>query len=174
MLAEPRTRVEPKDFKHGMRRLASGVTIVTTSYRGDMFGLASTSVSSVSAEPPVLLVCVNRTASSHDPIAQSGRFCVNLLRRGDDELAGRFGRPENRLSRFVGRDWQTLVTGAPALVGCLASFDCAVVNELSAHSHTVFFGRVAAIRTWSEDIDPLLYWDGAYRTPSAVGASAGQ
>jgi flavin reductase len=162
--------VDPQDYKRGMRRFASGVTIVTTRYRNEMVGLASTSVSSVSAEPPVLLVCVNRTTSSHGAIVSARSFCVNILRGGDDELASRFGRSENRSTRFEGRDWRALVTGAPALVGCLASFDCKVVKELSADSHTVFFGRVVAMQTWSDDVDPLLYWDGAYKASAAVKA----
>jgi flavin reductase len=56
------------------------------------------------------------------------------------------------------------VTGAPALAGCLASFDCVVSQQLEASSHTVFFGRVVRTRLWAEHIDPLLFWDGAFRS----------
>jgi flavin reductase len=150
-------------YKRGMRRLASGVTIITTEHRCERFGLLSTGIASVSADPPILLTCINRSASSHDPIAHSGRFCVNVLPQGDDELAGRFSSSRYREDRFLGREWTQLATGAPALVGCLASFDCIVARALSAETHTVFFGSVVDVRLWSETIEPLLYWNGSFR-----------
>jgi flavin reductase len=113
---------------------------------------------------------INRSASSHDPIAHSGRFCVNVLQQGDEELAGRFSSSRYREGRFLGREWMQLATGAPALVGCLASFDCIVARALSAETHTVFFGSVVDVRLWSEAIEPLLYWDGSFRMSSAARA----
>jgi flavin reductase len=163
---EPRgavSAVDPASYRQGMRRLASGVTVITTAHEGGRFGLVSTGVASVSAEPPMLLVCVNQAASSHDPIVRSGHFCVNVLREDDQELAARFSSPQHRATRFVGREWRVLATGAPALAGCLASFDCLVERALAAGTHTVFFGQVAEVRCWTPDVDPLLYWDGAYR-----------
>jgi len=159
----PQTVQSPTAYKLGMRRLATGVTVISTEYAGKQFGLLSTSMTSVSAQPAVLLICVNRSASAHAPIEQSGRFCVNVLRRGDEELGKRFSSPENRDSRFQDRRWDKLTTGAPALVGCLVSFDCFVKRALQADSHTVFFGSVAEVRLWGAAIDPLLYWDGSYR-----------
>jgi len=159
---------DPASYKQGMRRLASGVTVIATEHKSERFGLLSTGVASVSADPPVLLACISRSASSHDPIAHSGRFCVNILPQGDEELAGRFGSSRVREGRFADRDWQPLATGAPALVGCLASFDCIVTRALAAETHTVFFGSVAEVRLWSETIDPLLYWDGCYRAASVA------
>jgi flavin reductase len=150
-----------------MRRLAAGVSIVATEYLGERFGLLSTSFTSVSADPPVLLVCIGRLALSHDPIAHSGRFCVNVLQQGDEELANRFSSPKYRNSRFDGRQWTILATRAPALVGCLASFDCMVSRAIAAETHTVFFGSVAEVRLWSGSVDPLLYWDGSYRAQAA-------
>ena len=88
---------------------------------------------------------------------------MNVLPQGDQELAVRFGSSQARAGRFAGREWQRLATGAPALVGCLASFDCIVTRALAAETHTVFFGSVTEVRLWTETIDPLLYWDGSYR-----------
>ncbi|MGQ4273867.1 flavin reductase family protein [Terrihabitans sp. B22-R8] len=150
-------------YKGGMRRLASGVSIVTTDLNGTRHGMAATSVTSVSVDPPTLLVCVANTASTHSPIHETGRFCINVLGEDDREVAERFATQKDRRARFAGRDWVTLATGAPALSGCLASFDCVVSQELAASSHTVFFGRVVHTRLWAETIDPLLFWDGAFR-----------
>ena len=152
----PVIAAEPGLYKQGMRRLAAGVTVIATEYQGERSGLVSTSVTSVSADPPVLLACISKSASSHDPVALSGRFCVNVLQQGDEELAGRFSSSKHRESRFLGREWTVLATGAPALVGCLASFDCVVARSLYAETHTVFFGNVVSVRLWSESIDSNL------------------
>ena len=78
-------------FIDGMRRLAAGVTIVTTGVSPHRFGLTATAVTSVSADPPTLLACINRDSDSFGPIIRNGRFAVNLLGPGHQELAGRFG-----------------------------------------------------------------------------------
>lgn len=161
---------EAEHFKLGMRRLASGVSIVTTSADGEPHGMAATSVCSVSADPPALLVCVNRNATCHDVIRRTGFFCVNLLRDGDDELARRFSTPAGRERRFLDRDWQSLSTGAPALIGALASFDAEVIEAVEAQTHTVFIGRVKATALWQEDIVPLVYLNGQFDSLSGKRA----
>ena len=149
-------------FKRGMRRLASGVSIITTAENGERHGMAATSVCSVSADPPTLLVCVNRTATTHAIIGRAGFFCVNFLAESDDDLARRFSSPVDRETRFEGREWTTLATDAPALVDALASFDCEVMQKVEVDSHTVFIGRVKAIELWHERIVPLVYLDGRF------------
>lgn len=96
--------IEAALFKSGMRRLAAGVSLITTTFNGEHHGLVATSVCSVSAEPPSLLVCVNQVASSHSAIQQAGFFCVNLLAQDDDELAKRFSDPAARATRFADRE----------------------------------------------------------------------
>jgi flavin reductase len=156
--------VDPSLFKSGMRRLASGVSLVTTLHEGQRHGLIATSVCSVSTEPPSLLVCVNRSAMTHAMIHAAGRFCVNLLASSDNETARRFSDPHARDLRFEGRDWTTLLTGAPALVGALASFDCEIATAHRSGSHTIFVGNVIATELWHDDISPLIYVDGRYAT----------
>ncbi len=101
------------EFRHGMRRLTAGVSLVTTSSSGEKFGLIATSVSSLAAEPPSLLVCVNRSASSHDAILQAGYFAVNVLREQHDDLCAQFSSPTRRAERFQSGEWQTLNTARP-------------------------------------------------------------
>jgi flavin reductase len=151
-------------FKRGMRRLAAGVSIITTAERGERHGLVATSVCSVSVDPPVLLVCVNRAATSHAAIRRAGFFCVNLLGEQDDDLARRFSTPVDRERRFSDRDWVRLVTGAPALPDALASFDCDVIESVDVQSHTIFIGAVKAIELWQQEIVPLVYLDGRFDT----------
>jgi flavin reductase len=158
-------------FKSGMRRLAAGVSIVTTIEDEMPYGLVATSVSSVCAEPePSLLVCVNRSASSHDVIHRAKVFCANVLSSGDIELAQRFSKPEFRTTRFEDCSWVPLVTGAPALPSALASFDCEITHVIPVHSHTIFVGAVRDLKLWQSEIDALLYIDGRYHVPSPSAA----
>lgn len=155
--------VSPELFVAGMRLHAAGVTVVTTAHRGRRAGLTATSVCSVSAEPPQLLVCVNREADANAPIRAGRRFCVNVLaadqHRLADRFAGRFGDVSE--ARFEEGGWIRLATGAPALEGCRASFDCRVVAVLEAGTHTIFVGLVEAVVTRPE-LAPLVYHEGEY------------
>lgn len=155
-------------FKQGMRRLASGVSIVATAFGGERYGLVATAVSSVSADPPTLLVCVSRSATTGAFIARSGRFSVNVLGADDRGLADRFSTPGLGVRRFDFGGWTTLHTGAPVLLSALASFDCLVTEEAHVASHTVFFGRVARVRLRDGAINPLLFWNGAYHDVPAA------
>jgi flavin reductase len=158
-------------FKRGMRRLAAGVSIITTIERTIPHGLVATSVSSVCVEPePSLLVCVNRNSSCHDVIRRAGFFCTNLLSRTDIELARRFSSPESRHTRFDECPWIPLITGAPALPSTLASFDCEITHVIPVHSHTVFIGAVRDLRLWQDDAEALLYLDGQYGVLSSSAA----
>ena len=168
---------DPILFKRGMRRLASGVSLVTTiEPGGGPKGFAATSVTAVSAEPtPSLLVCVNRQVSCHGALHASGVFCVNVLSEHDAAMAQLFSSAEHRERRFLDPRWESLSTGAPAFAGALASFDCEILSTMEVESHTIFVGRAVAIRLWEQEVQPLLYVDGRFdgiRLPSMPLASA--
>jgi len=159
-------------FKLGMRRLAAGVSLVTTRHEGIAYGLVATAVTSVTGDPPTLLACVNRTASAHDPITASGIFCISLLADDHGAIARRFANPAARGERFGSDDWVTLETGAPALKGSLAAFDCEVIERIPANSHTIFMGAIRKIDLWRGRIEPLLYVDGMFRKLSEIDERA--
>lgn len=150
-------------FKQGMRRLAAGVTIIATDIDGARHGIVATAVSSVSADPPTLLVCISEAASAHAFIGRAGFFSVNVLHADDQALAEHFSNPAKRAQRFELGQWSTLSTGAPVLLSALASFDCRVTQKAQVGSHTVFFGQVEQLQLGEGAIDPLLFWNGAYR-----------
>jgi len=150
------------EFKSGMRRLASGVSLITTIADGKRHGLVATAVSSVTGEPPSLLVCVNKTASAHAHINAAGIFCVNVLADAHQDVAARFSSSVDRDKRFDAGEWQTMVTGAPALVGSLVSFDCEVRQVVPYQSHTIFVAEIMGIELWASEINPLVYLDGKY------------
>ena len=150
-------------FKLGMRRLAAGVSLVTTrDEQGRPHGMIATSVTSVCLTPPSLLTCINKTASSHDALARAGIFCVNLLAEDADDIALRFSSSSFRDTRFAGDIWNELETGAPVLDGAIASFDCRVTSAIEASSHTIFIGEVVAVRLPQQTAAPLVYLDGAF------------
>jgi len=150
-------------FKLGMRRLAAGVSVVTTMENSVPYGIVATAVTSVSADPkPVLLVCVNKSASLHGQIERKKILCVNVLSVGDCPLARRFSSSANREDRFAECTWESLETGAPALVGALASFDCQVTDVVPVQSHTIFICEVVAMKIWRDDIHPLIYVNGNF------------
>ena len=94
------------EFKRAMRRLASTVTIISTAdVNGNRYGMAATAVTSVSTDPPSLLVCVNRDASIHAPLAGRGAFCVNVLTTGHEDLVSAFGGRLKGNERFSVGDW---------------------------------------------------------------------
>jgi flavin reductase (DIM6/NTAB) family NADH-FMN oxidoreductase RutF len=151
------------DFKRGMRQLAAGVNVITTANGAEGDGLTATAVCSISAEPPHLLVCVNASASAHDPIHRAGAFCLNILAQDQEEVARRFAGMDgaDRIDRFKIGVWSQLATGVPVLDGALANFDCIVVREIEAATHTLFIGRVLAVRTRDEGM-PLIYGNGRF------------
>lgn len=153
----------PELFKRGMRRLAAGVSVITTAVGSDRYGLVATSVTSVSVNPPSLLICVNRSATSHDGIAAAGVFCVNVLGEGDEGIGKRFSSPHYRDIRFSHRTWRPLLTGAPALVGCLGSFDCRITRSVPVATHTIFVAEVVAVELWQKDVVALVHVDGQFR-----------
>lgn len=159
-------------FRTGMRRLAGHVCIVTTRIsKGERAGLTATAVSSVSAEPPTLLICVNRQNSSHATIREAGIFAVNVLALEDQGLANRFAGKIAGEERFAEGVWTTLETGAPVLESALVSFDCRIAQAVEVGTHGVLFGAIEGIRVRQRETKPLLYVHGSYGGFAAPGAS---
>jgi flavin reductase (DIM6/NTAB) family NADH-FMN oxidoreductase RutF len=151
---------DPAAFRAVMRRHPSGVTVVTSLREGEPRGITLSAFASVSTDPPMLLICVNREARSYLYISSSRIFCVNLLSVDQRELAERFsGRIKER--QFEDIAWSTDVTGAPVLDGTIGHFDCAVDAEHHAGSHSIFIGRVLACT--QRPGPPLGYYEGAFR-----------
>jgi flavin reductase (DIM6/NTAB) family NADH-FMN oxidoreductase RutF len=149
-----------EDFIAAMRRFATGVSIVTTAHDGRIHGFTVNAFASVSVAPPTVLICVNRGATAHPLIAASQRFCVNILALEQRALAERFAGGEPR-SRFEGVDYRFGPSGSPILEGTLAHVDCALTEELTSSTHTIFLGSVLDAG-WREG-EPLGYFDRQYR-----------
>jgi len=156
--------IDAAAFKKGMRHLAASVTLITTRHRDLRGGLTATAVCSVSADPPQILVCVNKSASAHDTIGEAGFFCINILapdhRKIAERFAGMHGIEGDERFLDLG-EWATLTTGAPVLKGCPVSFDCKLVTEVSAGTHTIYIGEIVDLAL-DPDAHALLYADGNF------------
>jgi len=152
--------VSTDTFKAAMRRFATGVTIVTTRTGETIHGFTVNAFASVTAEPPTVLVCVNKTARAHPIISQSGSFCVNILALEQRPVAETFTTAEPH-ERFATIAHRAGPSGSPILDNVLAYVDCAVDQEITSGTHTIFIGRV--LESGERAGSPLGYYDRSYR-----------
>ncbi len=146
-------------FKTAMRHFPTGVTVVTSVRDGQPRGLTVSSFASVSVDPPLVLICINREARSYLYISESKIFCVNILAGDQGELAKRFAS-KMRENQFDGVNFETGQTGAAILSGVVAHLECEVAEEHHAGTHSVFIGRVVSCASRSGS--PLGYYNGAF------------
>lgn len=154
--------VDADDFKQAMQLWASGVTVVTTnSEKFGIQGMTVTAFSSVSVNPPQVLVCINESADTGTGIQTSECFAVNILTSTQQTLSNQFAGGSSQQQRFENTPWTTGITGAPILDDSLMSLECKVVEKIHAGTHWIIIGEVqnSACRTG----EPLLYYRGAYR-----------
>jgi flavin reductase (NADH)/cob(II)yrinic acid a,c-diamide reductase len=153
----------PEDFRALMRNHAGAVTVIAVGKSGTRTGLTATAVCSLSDDPARILICVNRSASAHDPIESLRCFSVNLLAIDQADVANRFaGRAGlEGEDRFADPDWMTLKTGAPILVHALASLDCEVAEHQHMETHSIFIANVRDGRSRG-NVAPLVYFDGRF------------
>jgi flavin-dependent trigonelline monooxygenase, reductase component len=120
----------------------TGVTVVATrNFDGRPLGLTVNSFTSVSLDPPLVLVCINKDANSHDPLLAAGGFTVSILSGAQADIAARFAtRPSQ--GRFDAIEWSPAPSGNPVLARCAAWLDCSIHEVLTAGDHTIVLGRV--------------------------------
>jgi flavin reductase (DIM6/NTAB) family NADH-FMN oxidoreductase RutF len=150
-------------FRSAMRELAGGVAVITVGKDKDITGFTATSVSSLSAQPPRLLVCVSLTSASWQTLQRHPHFGVNLLRDEDKPVADRFAGRDGLegAARYGGWQWSPMVTKTPLLDMALAALDCDVEEMLPRYDHAIVIGRVRAARV-RPGAYPLVYWQGDY------------
>lgn len=162
------TSPTPKDFRDAMRAFVGNCSLITTGSGEAATGLIVTSAISLSAEPPLLLACVNRSSSSWPVLKETGRFGWSSLGAAHQPVAERFSGfgGVKGPARYEGAEWETAVTGAKLLVGAPTAFDCTVEEMIDRATHSILIGRVQAIRT-TPDAGALIYWNGSYRALTA-------
>ncbi|TFV84878.1 FCD domain-containing protein [Microbacterium sp. dk485] len=150
--------VEENVFRNVVGHFASGVTVITTADGDDLFGTTVSAVSSLSSDPPMMLICLNRSSVTHDAVARSGRYAINILSAAQGDLARTFARKGD--DKFAGVGHTISPRGLPLLAGALASIECVVDETAVGGTHTIFLGRVVAAE--AQDGEPLAYYRGTF------------
>jgi flavin reductase (DIM6/NTAB) family NADH-FMN oxidoreductase RutF len=148
-------------YKDAMRRLATTIALITTGQGEGWSGMAATAVVSICADPPTLLVTVNRSASIHATLHAEKRFCVNLLSERHQDLVGIFSGKKKGFARFEDGGWIAGPNGLPVLPDALSSIVCSTMTTLDVGTHTLFIGSVDQVIN-HDTIDPLIWVDGGF------------
>jgi len=156
--------VDPELLRAAMRQWVTGVTIVSVALDGVRHGMTVTSFTSLSLEPPLVLVSLENITRTREMVLQAGYFGVTILSQGQREVSDVFaGRHTEYQDRFAGLQTYTLSSMSPLLVDGLAGFDCRLVASHPAGNHTMFVGDVLALH-FDSSKSPLLYYDRDYRS----------
>jgi flavin reductase (DIM6/NTAB) family NADH-FMN oxidoreductase RutF len=151
--------ISNEEFRGALSRFASSVTVVTSKdSQGQLHGITVSAFTSVSLNPPLILVCIDNRSSVLGHLAEGNYFAVNILGEDQELHSRRFASKE--LNRFEGIGYKEGVTGSPVLDNALAALECKVVNNYSGGDHTIVVGEIEA--TTLTDDKPLLYFRGGY------------
>jgi flavin reductase (DIM6/NTAB) family NADH-FMN oxidoreductase RutF len=149
--------VEQQVFREVIGRFASGVTVITTAVDGVPFGTTASAVTSLSLEPPMVLVCLNKSSETQTAVLKAGSFCVNILAEGQEELAYQFAKKGDKFANVV---YDEGLNGVPVLRDTLAHLECLVDETVTGGTHTVFMGRVVVAK--GHEGTPLTYYRGRF------------
>lgn len=152
--------IEPDDFRRALAQFGSGVTAVTTrDGSGRALGLTVTAFSSVSLDPPLVLVCVDEHSETHVGFRESGTFGVSILAEEQENVSRRFAW--GGAAKFEDTELVAGSTGVPLVAGALAHLECRVVGAHRAGDHTIYVGEIVSLAT--RPGRPLVYSQGRYR-----------
>lgn len=157
------SNVNPEALRRAMRLWSTGVTIVTTTLNGVRHGMTVNSFTSISLDPPLVMVSLEHGARTHAMVEQTGFFGVTILGEGQQAISERFaGRYSELEDRFANLEVFTLETGAPFVAGGLAFIDSQVSSRVDAGTHTLYIGRVIATRYITDHERPIIYFNRDY------------
>ena len=160
--------IDTTSFKQTLAHFTAGVTIITTLYENQPIGITATAFTSLSMEPPLILVNLSKGLFTHQAVSESGVFAVNLLSSTQKELGMRFaGMIPNVADRFAGVKTETAVTGCPLLKESLGWLDCRTWAAYDGGDHTIFVGKVVAAHA-ANDGTPLVYHNRQWQQTAAL------
>ena len=148
------------NFKKAMRSYVYSVSIMSNiDDNKNLNAITVSSVTSVSIDPPSLLVCINKTAGIHDSIVNDSKFCINLLKKSQQDISNLCSSFQEEENRFKNDQWDT--TDIPFLKNAQANIFCKVDEIISYHTHSIVVAKVTESK-YSNEIDTLIYVDGSY------------
>jgi flavin reductase (DIM6/NTAB) family NADH-FMN oxidoreductase RutF len=153
--------LDPEQLRRAMRAWSSGVTVVTAAHNGERHGMTVSSFTSVSLEPPLIIISLHTESRTHRLVQAAGAFAVSILGAEQSEISDRFAGREEREERFASLETETLVSDAPTVKDALARLDCRVIQVISAGMNTIFLAEVLAARSNGEG-KPLVYHNRRY------------
>jgi flavin reductase (DIM6/NTAB) family NADH-FMN oxidoreductase RutF len=155
-----KTGVGADEFRAALSRFPSGVTVITTRDAGGRFhGMTVSAFASVSLEPPLILVCIEKSTGSHRALQESEFFVVNILAEGQENLSNHFASPVS--DRFGGIAYRLGLGEIPVLSDALVTLECRLAHAHEGGDHTIFVGLVEKSEVKNEK--PLVYWHSDYR-----------
>jgi 3-hydroxy-9,10-secoandrosta-1,3,5(10)-triene-9,17-dione monooxygenase reductase component len=159
-MQSPSTSVDARELRNVLGQFCTGVVVATGCVEGKPAGFAAQSFSSVSLDPPLVLLCPAKSSTSWPKLRQAGSFCINILAADQKPVCDVFAR--SGIDKFAALPWRTGVTGAPILDGVLAYVDCDLYQEHDAGDHTLVLGLVRKFEILDPTGLPLLFFRGAY------------
>ena len=154
--------LDPEKLRHAMRAWTTGVVIVTAIHEGQQYGMTVNSFTSISLEPPLILVTLKKLTHTHDLVVKSGMFAVTILSAEQRELSERFaGKIPNIMDRFEGVPTERLFADIPVFTDGLAYLHCRVLNSIPVGENTLFVAEVVAVHGEGTG-DPLVYHNREY------------
>ncbi len=157
--------ISKDEFRAALGRFPSGVTVVTTKdNNGKLHGITVSAFSSVSLEPPMILVCVDKRAGSHDAFAETGAFVVHILAEENEAHSNQFASHSS--DKFNNIEYRKGIEEIPVLENTLVALECRLAHAHEGGDHTIFVGEIQNVEI--KDGNPLVYWQGDYRKLSEV------
>jgi flavin reductase (DIM6/NTAB) family NADH-FMN oxidoreductase RutF len=150
--------VDKAEFRRALGHFAAGVTVVTAAFDGQRAGITVTAFTSLSLDPPLVLICIDKRARMHDRFRLGGHFAVNMLAAEQELVSREFATSGGDPFAEIG--YRDGASGAPLIEGAVCSIECQVVEQLAGGDHTIFVGQVEA--THVREGKPLLYFRGGY------------
>ena len=154
--------IDNQEFKDILKLWASGVSVVTVSSEAGEAGLTATSFTSVSMDPPHILVCIKDSSETGDSILAGEKFAVNILTREQEQVSNQFAGGASMEERFASVKWHKGDLGMPVLDESLASMECTVAHQVKVGTHWVIVGEIQ--NTQCNEGSPLLYFNSAYQS----------
>lgn len=157
------SRPTPEQYRAVIGRFATGVTVMATEADGEPHGMTANAISSLSLEPLLVLVCVERTTNMVDAVATSGAFALSVLTVSQRDLSTHFADPDRAMGddQFDGIETHRLTTGSPVLDRSLGALDCVVWATYDGGDHVIVVGEVVDLET-GEDAPALTYFRSTY------------
>jgi flavin reductase (DIM6/NTAB) family NADH-FMN oxidoreductase RutF len=161
--------VSAADFRHAIGHFPTGVTVVTSvGIDGQPVGTTANAVSSLSLDPPLILVCFDRSSQTLEAVLAHGAFAVNVLGARQEHLSANFAR-RGLAAAWDGVRHRPGRTGSPRLHGVLATLECTVEHQLPGGDHEIVVGRVRDVETSAAEAPPLVFWRGRYAALGSRG-----